>query len=487
MRASLTRGLSANIVGGLMPMVVTLAVTPIYIHTIGLERFGVLSLVWLLLGYLGIFDLGFGRAIVSGVARAESAEKRAGLLGTGLLLSTASGFFAAALALALGWIFFDHIVGVGNELGSETRRALPLLAAILPVVTGSSVLAGYLQGLQQFGRLNLTQVVGMTLFQVLPLIVAISISVELPFLAAGAFLGRLAGAGLLAWFCLAGNGTGPRPRFERSEVRKMLGFGGWVMLYGVAAQLILTMDRFLIGALLSLEAVAIYSIPYNVIIRATLIPYSWYSVLFPRLAAAAEKDAKDLLKFGSRVLLLAVTPAAVAGLLILRPFLELWIGKDIANEATPPGLVLMAGFWFYALTFMPLAYFQARERARIPALTYVAEIVIFAPLLYFLIAGFGVVGAAVAWLLRVALDGAFQFGLAGQLRTYLANLALGVPAISVALVWEIWSVDNPHAYTGKTLIFLATIAYVLLLATPEERSRAVGFSRNLLRPGGPKE
>jgi hypothetical protein len=238
----------------------------------------------------------------------------------------------------------------------------------------------------------------------------------------------------------------------------------------------------IIGALLSLGAVAIYSIPYNIIIRATLIPYSWYSVLFPRLAAASEKNARDLLKFGSRMLLLTVTPAAVAGLLVLRPFLELWIGKDIANEATPPGLVLMAGFWFHALTFMPLAYFQARERARVPALTYVAEIVVFAPLLYFLIVSFGIVGAAVAWLLRVALDGAIQFGVAGQLRTYLTNLALGIPAVGLALVWEIWSVAKPYAYTGKGLIFLATIAYILLLTTTEERSRAVGFSRSLFRP-----
>lgn len=480
-KPTLARGLSANLVGGLMPMVVTLAVTPFYIHAIGLERFGVLSLVWLLLGYLGIFDLGFGRAVTSGVAKAETDDKRSGLLGTGLVLSTGSGVLGAALALTIAYFFFRSVFEVSGNADAEVGHALPILVAILPLVTASSVLAGYLQGLQQFARLNIAQTGGMVLFQVLPLIIAWTISVELPWLAVGALLGRLAGLGLLAFYCVKGSPAARRMQFRPAEIRSMLSFGGWVMLSSVVSQMMLTMDRFVIGAVLSVQAVAIYSIPYNIIIRATLIPYSWFSVLFPRFAAASDTEARDLLAFGSRVLMLVITPVTVGGLVILRPFLEVWIGRDIAAQAAPTGLMLMGGFWFYALNFMPLAYFQARSRANVPALAYLAEFVIFVPLLYVLIGQGGIVGASVAWTLRVVLDGLIQYGVARQIRAHLKNLALGVPAVAIALSWEILGVETPYFYAGKVVILLGTCCYVLLLLTNKEKHEALAFVRALRR------
>ena len=77
MSSRLIFGLSANLAGGLVPMAVTLIVTPFYLHLVGLERFGILSLIWLLLGYLGIFDFGFGRTVASAVARESDEHRRA--------------------------------------------------------------------------------------------------------------------------------------------------------------------------------------------------------------------------------------------------------------------------------------------------------------------------------------------------------------------------------------------------------------------------
>ena len=41
-------------------VVAALAVIPLLIRQIGTDRFGTLALVWLIAGYLGIFDLGLG-------------------------------------------------------------------------------------------------------------------------------------------------------------------------------------------------------------------------------------------------------------------------------------------------------------------------------------------------------------------------------------------------------------------------------------------
>ncbi len=146
MSSRLIIGLSANIAGGLVPMAVTLIVTPFYLHLIGLERFGILSLIWLLLGYLGIFDFGFGRTVASAVARENDEHRRADFFWTGLALSTVGGLAGALVAYGISRFFFDQIFSVSSDLSGEIRKALLTLVAILPLVTISSVLTGVSPG-----------------------------------------------------------------------------------------------------------------------------------------------------------------------------------------------------------------------------------------------------------------------------------------------------------------------------------------------------
>jgi len=52
-----------NLMGSIVPILVGLITIPIYLKLIGADRFGVLSIVWLILGYFSLFNLGMGKAI----------------------------------------------------------------------------------------------------------------------------------------------------------------------------------------------------------------------------------------------------------------------------------------------------------------------------------------------------------------------------------------------------------------------------------------
>jgi O-antigen/teichoic acid export membrane protein len=55
--------------GGLgLPLLVALLAIPPLLHTLGPERFGLLSLAWTLTAMSGLFDLGLGRATTRLVA-----------------------------------------------------------------------------------------------------------------------------------------------------------------------------------------------------------------------------------------------------------------------------------------------------------------------------------------------------------------------------------------------------------------------------------
>ena len=65
----LARNTIWNLVGEGAPLLVGVVAIPILIHALGTARFGILMIVWMLIGYLGLFDLGMGRALTNPVAQ----------------------------------------------------------------------------------------------------------------------------------------------------------------------------------------------------------------------------------------------------------------------------------------------------------------------------------------------------------------------------------------------------------------------------------
>src|SRR5215470_14965347 len=64
----LARNTIWNLLGQTLPMAVGLVTIPLLVRGMGAERFGVLSLAWIVVGYFSLFDLGIGRALTKLVA-----------------------------------------------------------------------------------------------------------------------------------------------------------------------------------------------------------------------------------------------------------------------------------------------------------------------------------------------------------------------------------------------------------------------------------
>ena len=183
---SLSRNTSYNLIGAVLPLLLSLLTVPLYLHLVGIERYGVLQIAWLLLGYFGLFDLGLGRATAFRIAalRDGPPEARAETFWSALIVNLAMGLVGGAILWAAARYFFVDHAKVSAVMRAETVAALPLLAVSVPIATLTGVLTGALQGREKFLETNSISVTSTALFQILPLAVAWSWKPCLPLLLA---------------------------------------------------------------------------------------------------------------------------------------------------------------------------------------------------------------------------------------------------------------------------------------------------------------
>ncbi|AEK56875.1 flippase [Acidithiobacillus caldus] len=475
----ISRSTLINLIGALVPTVLVLFTVPAYLHLIGEARYGVLAIVWLLLGYFGVFDLGFGRAVANRIAALHDsdAEQRQRVFWTGLVISAITGITGGAILYLVGDWLFTHVLDIHGALRVEAENAMPWLALGLPLAVIISLLAGTLEGRQAFLALNGAQVFGTVLYQIFPLAVAYAGWKTLPHLIAAALVGRLMSALLLFALSYRYVPLLARPCFAADQAKSLLQYGSWITVTGLIGPLLTVFDRFLIGTKVGMVAVTAYTVPYNLVMRLTILPSSLQTALFPRFAMMEQTDAKAL---ATRAVLSTgaiMTPITVMGLLLIKPFLILWVGGALADKIAAVGQILLVGIWINTLAFIPFAYLQARGRPDLPAKFHLLELLPYVAILWVLIDKLGVPGAAWAWNLRVLADTVLLFWaaqitsginhtIAGALPIIaaffvafrIANdstlyICIALPLIGVSIGWSIASIQQDQRSTLKRLLF----------------------------------
>ena len=143
-----------NLAGQLAPIAIALVALPPLIHALGIDRYGFLTLAWVLVGYASLFDLGLSRAMTRLVAHRLAEQDAAGARHVGAVATTFMLAFGAASGVLLGVCagpIVDGWLKVPLALHQEAIHAVWLLAAAMPVVLLTSAYRGYIEAYQAFG------------------------------------------------------------------------------------------------------------------------------------------------------------------------------------------------------------------------------------------------------------------------------------------------------------------------------------------------
>jgi O-antigen/teichoic acid export membrane protein len=299
-------------------------------------------------------------------------------------------------------------------------------------------------------------------------------------------VGLLVVARVIAWgayllLCLRVTpGLRERVSWHRSAVRPLLRFGSWMTVSNIVGPLMVTLDRFIIGALLSVAAVAYYAMPFEVATKFLLVPGAVVGVMFPAFSTSFAQDSNRTgVLFGRslKYLVIAVFPLILLVVVLAENGLKLWLGVEFAQNSTRILQWLAVGVFINSLAQVPFALVQGAGRPDLTAKLHLVELPVYLIALWWLIKTHGLEGAAIAWTGRVLFDALILFDLARRSLPAAAFLPRRTTLSMVLALLTLVLAVLPQGLVFKALFLLVSLsvfasAVWLLMLTPEERTLA---------------
>ncbi|MEG3132170.1 flippase [Rouxiella sp. T17] len=408
------RNISWNFLGYALPVLVAILMIPVLLRHTGLERFGVLSLIIVIIGSITIFDFGITRSVTNSVRKyldEQNAPSMLKVIKTGWFIITAVILVVSVLFwVESKWIALHLFNVTTQEIRDEVSGAMEIIAFSLPFVIAQTVFVGVMEAFGAFKKIS----IGKAPFSILMYLVPVIISFYTPSL----FWLTLSLCVLRCIMAVAFY------MMMRSEIRKvtpssvfsvpmtkeitleLVKYGGWISVGNIIAPIILYIDRFFVASIVGAAAFAYYTTPYDVVSRVAIVTVSACGVLFPVLVSKISTDVRSANSYFNKVLLgifaVLVVPA-VAGIFLSKWFLSVWISPDFAEHSWMIFSLFLVGYLLHGLVQPAFIWIQACGKPWIMAVSMIVDLLLYIIYLPWMTHHYGILGAAIAWNIRVAL------------------------------------------------------------------------------------
>jgi len=484
-RGLLARNTFYNLLGYVLPLPVAVVIIPLLIEGMGTERFGVLSIAWIVIGYFGLLDMGIGRAttkfVAEDIARGEQRKLRELVL-VSLALLSGFGLLGGLLLALLAGVITTGLLNIPENLLRETQNAFYLLAVSIPIVLLTAGVRGVLEAQQRFGVINAVKIPSSLATFIVPFLV-LSFSNSLYPIVGMLVITRAVALIFYLYICwkglpLAGGGIS----LKKHYFGRLLRFGGWLSVSNIIAPLLGNMDRFFIGSILTMTAVTWYVTPYDMINKLFIFPIGMLGVIFPAFSVYAAVSTESLIILHRRAvnyILIAMTPIVLMTIVLAGPFLHIWLGDEFALRSTLVLQILGAGVLFSSVARVPYNALQAMGRPDLTAKIFLIELPFYLAFLFILTKSFGIVGVAILWLVRLIIETIVMFVLFR--RTIPASIQNSLPGdrnmyswmiTSVAVSWALSLLPNLTARIIILVVLLGLFAYLAFSRLLDSYDRA---------------
>lgn len=466
-----------NLSGSAIPALVALATVPLLIQGLGLEGFGIVTLISSVVGYFGVFDINLSAGSIRYLAHYHAQNDREKLSETfwfGFIFYSALGIVGCLLlfifAPFLLTIFFSH----ADFPIASLQETLQLAGLGFLISQWQNYLMLVPQALQRYDRaaqgeaffgvmVNLASAaVAMTGGGIVGVVGARITVSALHSLWLVRLLSQLEITLLPAW-----------PR--RSIAVDLTSFSAYAYLSRLASLLHQHADKLIIGAVAGPVALAFYTVPSQLASRILGLTYRLSSVIYPRVSAlSAVGDSTQLRRMYLDVTrLLTYINFAVLGIIALtgEAFLTRWVGPEFVAGSYPVLLLVTLGLLADSLTHIPSMVNDGLGHPRVTGIFALVRGLLGVPLVFIGTQMGGIVGAASGHLLAsVVMSAAFLIYVHGRTvpvtlsdttrLSLMPGFLTGGSALLLMLPLKYWL---PASLSGM-LTLVATSALTLIIA-----------------------
>jgi O-antigen/teichoic acid export membrane protein len=402
-------------------LALNLIASPIVVHGLGLEAYGLLILVGVTTNYFGFVELGLGRAAVQVLAGHRSRGEHEDFVV--VLWTATAAYLALALAgagvlIAAAPLLVNRALNVSPALVPQARVAFVIGAVGLVIALQRNVASSVATAMERFDLISRVTL-GLGAVQA-------ALTISLVLMGAGlieVMLGGLAVTilGLLVYFGISVRllPTLFPPRVTMEKLRVMVRLGGYISISQVISPVLEQIDKVFIGAFAAVDQLPYYSVPFSVAWALTAVPTSLVTVIYPAMARLlAQEDhagVRETMRRATRYIFVVLVGPVVLLVIYAPEILTAWMGTDFAVRAGAPLRILAIAVLVNVVSWPSYHLLHAAGRADLTARYHLIELITHVPVSIFLIIHFGVVGAAAGWLLRVALDTTLVCRAAGRI------------------------------------------------------------------------
>ncbi len=467
------RNIFENILSNWASLVVTVAISfwmsPIVVHSLGNELYGVWTLIVSVTGYFTVLDFGVNTAVVRYISSCNAQDNQAG---GRRVYSTSLAIFAVIAAVivlfSIGFGYFFQDIFKLYDIPRLYLYVVFLLSA-LDLACGLlfSVYLGCLNGLQEFKFINGTSII-VNIIKSVIVVYLLKHGYGLLTLAVSQLCANLARASLeyariktdykYLYFS--------RKFVDRDTIRHIYNYSIYSFVIAIALKLLFYTDSVVIGSMISVSEVTFYAIPSSLLDYLEKFVWAIIAVLIPLISAneaSGESDENvNLYIMGTRYSLLISTPIIVSLYFYGGSFISVWMGPAIGERSQWVLRLLLIGFGLAMSQLIAHGILKGTSKHKVLAYILIIEAMLNLAMSVVLARPYGIEGVAFGTMIPLIL----------------ATLAIVLYTCRL-LRLNIWTYLS-RAYSGAVAGLLASLVVVHFITFKTDSYSTVFFASSLV-------
>jgi O-antigen/teichoic acid export membrane protein len=390
----------ATIVSVLIPGLMGLWSLKPLLELLGAETFTMLSFFWVYTSHLGFFDFGISRNLGIELPKLSNAEKS-------ILVnqSVRKGFVYSLIGVvAVAVMLFT--VPIFNPKFSVVSQysVFAILLVWVPLAVLQMIVRGVLEASERFISAAVFRAYNQSVLFLLPWVMACWGHHDIFQMVAVITVARALSLLPAMYWLLTKYGLLFIKKMDDQEV-VIHRNNQWITLSNLAGIVNGSLDRFVLLSLLGAHAISAYVFAQDFGIRILVLSSSFALVLLPYFSRNQSKWQNHIwVKRGSGLILLSHIALGLILYFGQTQLKDVFTNTTLAQDVIDFFWIFLVGITANGIGHILLSALHSHRELKSPALWHVISAVFYIPLLYGVVQGFGLTGAAVLWSMRSVID-----------------------------------------------------------------------------------